>query len=302
MSKQSLCIFIAILVVIGLASCFSIHPSKTNTKATNGTQPGSFERILIINFENQPILLTMLHEYFRHLATTVGTLLSDYHAVTHPSQPNYLTQIAGDYFSWNSDNPININKTNLVDLLEAKKLTWKSYQEDYPKEYSGTGKCFTETSYNSLYYRKHNPFMSFDNIRLNPNRCRNIVNADEFDKDIQNNNLPNLMYYTPNIDNDAHNTGLSYANKWLEGWLPSKLNNTKFMEGTLIVITFDEDDYLFFNHIYTVLIGNMVTPGGVDRTSYNHYSLLRTIEDNFELGNLGRNDVSATSFTCLKKQ
>ena len=55
--------------------------------------------------------------------------------------------------------------------------------------------------------------MSFDNIRNNPKRCMNIVSGEQLDSDIKSGKLPNLMYYTPNIDNDAHNTDLSYANE-----------------------------------------------------------------------------------------
>ena len=143
--------------------------------------------------------------------------------------------------------------------------------------------------------------MSFDNIRNNPNRCKNIVSGDQLEVDIASGQLPHLMYYTPNIDNDGHNTGLIYANDWLSDWLPSKLNNAKFMKNTLIFITFDEDDYLFGNHIYAVAIGPMVEPGTVDHNTYNHFSLLRTIEDNFSLGTLGRNDAKASSFSCFNK-
>lgn len=145
--------------------------------------------------------------------------------------------------------------------------------------------------------------MTFDNIRNNPNRCRNIVSGEQLDIDIASGKLPNVMYYTPNIDNDGHDTGLNYANDWLAKWLPVRLNNPNFMRGTLIFITFDEDDYLFENHIYAVVIGDMVKTGIEDRNTYNHYSLLRTIEENFQLGTLGRNDAKANSFTsCFKNQ
>lgn len=33
---------------------------------------------------------------------------------------------------------------------------------------------------------------------------------------------------------------------------------------------------------------------GNDSTQYNHYSLLRTVEDNWGLGSLGRHDATAT--------
>jgi hypothetical protein len=246
--------------------------------------------------------------------------------------------VAGDYFGYNHDSNVNINKTNLVDLLEAKGITWKTYQEDYP------GGCRPDKTI-ANYARKHNAFMSFDNIRNNPVRCANIVNSKQLDIDLaafvsfltfplcigycqvllfawflllSSGTLPQFSYYTPNLLNDAHNTGLAYGGKALDAFLGPRIN--QFPNGTLIVVTWDEDDYLSWNHIYTVrihihlqqsktptnlfsvkaLIGTMVTPGTQDNTSYNHYSLLRTIEDNWNLGNLGRNDVQANTFQCLK--
>jgi len=44
-----------------------------------------------------------------------------------------------------------------------------------------------------------------------------------------------------------------------------------------------------------LLIGDSVLSGSVSKTAYNHYSLLRTIEDEFRLGTLGQNDASAFS-------
>ena len=64
------------------------------------------------------------------------------------------------------------------------------------------------------------------------------------------------------------------------------------------VVSFDEDDKsTSTNRIYTAFYGNMVTPGSTSNMSYNHSSLLRTIEDNFALGNLGQNDASASPIT-----
>ena len=73
--------------------------------------------------------------------------------------------------------------------------------------------------------------------------------------------------------------------------------NSNIPEGTLVVITFDEADYDATgydtnydgpNQIYTVLLGDMITPGTQVATPYNHYSLIRTVEENFDLGSMGR--------------
>ncbi len=78
--------------------------------------------------------------------------------------------------------------------------------------------------------------------------------------------------------------------------------------GTLIVITFDEADfdatgydtnYDGPNQIYTVLLGDMIRPGTVIDSPLNHYSTIRTIEKNFHLGDLGKNDRGANWFRSL---
>ena len=64
----------------------------------------------------------------------------------------------------------------------------------------------------------------------------------------------------------------------------------------MTIVTWDEDDYTEQNKIDTYMLGSMVQPLTNDGASYNHYSLLRTIEDNLQLSNLGRNDAQATPF------
>ena len=79
-------------------------------------------------------------------------------------------------------------------------------------------------------------------------------------------------------------------------------------KGTLIVITFDEADYDAVgyntsydgqNQVYTVLLGDMIEPGTVVPTPYNHYNLIRTVEENFQLDSLNKNDFNANWFRFL---
>ncbi|CAG8531058.1 19485_t:CDS:1 [Racocetra fulgida] len=136
-------------------------------------------------------------------------------------------------------------------------------------------------------------------IRNNATRCAKIVPGTRLDTDITNNAVPQFVYYTPNQNNDGHDTGVAFANNWLKNWLEPKLTKSAFTTNTLIFITFDEDDRSESNHIYGCLLGTPVRPPAnhTDSTRYNHYSYLATVEKNWNLGNLGRNDVGATPFT-----
>lgn len=101
-----------------------------------------------------------------------GILLTNYNAITHPSQPNYVAAVAGTNLGITTDDYYDIptSEKTVFDLLEAKGLTWKAYNEDIPAPgwtgYSADG---------GYYVRKHDPPISFDNIGLNQTRSANIV-------------------------------------------------------------------------------------------------------------------------------
>jgi hypothetical protein len=255
-------------------------------------KPGRFfDRVFIVILENQAYQDTIQNTKLQKLAK-LGTLMTNFYAITHPSQPNYFALTSGN--TWiNSDKDVDLEVSNIIDLLEAKSISWKAYQEDLP-----WGECYTGGR-QGKYYRKHNPFISYDNVRNNASRCERIVNADELYTDIIKNRVPQYAFYTPNIDNDGHDTGLSGGVDWVYSFMKRLLAEKHLTEGTLIIVTYDEDDYRHSNQIFTLLIGSMVKPGAQDSHHYTHYSLLRTIEENWDLGTLQQNDVTANVFQCF---
>ena len=130
----------------------------------------AFDRIFIIMLENELESAVLQDDYMRSLHSR-GVRLSQYHGVTHPSQPNYFAAVAGLPFV-SSDECQDIEATSIVDLLEAKGVAWKAYMEDLPEDDKAV--CI---SADKLYFRKHNPFISLNNIRGNPDRLARIVNA-----------------------------------------------------------------------------------------------------------------------------
>jgi acid phosphatase len=262
----------------------------------------AFDRVFIIIFENELESAVLQDEYMRTLQER-GVRLSDYHGVTHPSQPNYVAAVTGLPFV-TSDACQDVDATNIVDLLENKGVTWKAYMEDLPEDDKAV--CI---STDKLYFRKHNPFVSLNNIRNNPARLAKIVNAKQLEADVNNGSLPQFCWYTPNIQNDGHSppdttpnqrwSGIEFLSQWLKGFLEPLLANPSFTKGTMVVIIFDESLPYDDNHVYATLLGDVVKPGTIEADHYTHYSLLRTIEENFGLGTLDRNDLTANWFRFL---
>ncbi len=265
----------------------SASAQKISELATKGHR---FERVLIIVLENQNYGDAIVDPYLNSLAKQ-GASFTNFHGLFHPSYPNYLAMIAGKEIPTKGNKQINLNERTIADLLNPAGLAWKNYAESYP------GNCFKHPT-SGLYARKHVPFMSF--IQIQEHECECIVPATQLTQDLNTNKLPNYMFYSPDLDNDGHDRGLAYGSNWLKGFLEPLRKNEAFMKGTLIVVTFDESRNDSNNHIYTVLLGDMVKPGEYNE-NYNHYSILRTVEDNFGLGTLADGDGGAKPVTGVWK-
>lgn len=269
------------------------------------------DSIFLIVLQNNDYQNVIQQPFFSSFADQ-GTILTNSHGVTHPSQPNYFALTAGDTFN-TTDAIVTLTVTNLVDLLEENDITWKSYVENYP------GSCFTgaqntcvkpatasstECSSGIVYIRQHNPFISYYNIQMNPKRCAKIVNATELQKDIACNNVPQFALYIPNTLNGGMNTNIQYTDQYMQTTFIPLLRNPSFTKNRIFIITFDQSRNTFdtTNQIYTAFWGAHVKKNNVISTYANHYNLLRTIEQHFGLGTLGRNDYNSAPIRGFYKR
>lgn len=258
---------------------------------TKPTKPARlFDRVVIIVLENTDASRALAEPYLAGLAAR-GALLNDYLALAHPSYPNYLALIVGTTFGITDDVQRTFDARSVGDLLVEHGFAWKAYAEGYP------GNCFLG-EFQGLYWRKHVPFLSLLPVQQRPAECARVVDQKAWQADVKARALPAYSLYVPDNNNNGHDTGVSYGAAWLQGFLEPLLADAQFMAGTLVVVTFDEAaTYNVPNRIYTVFLGPMVRPGAVSNLSYDIYSLLRTVEDNFKLGTLGKNDDYAKPIT-----
>ncbi len=283
--------------ILGAALTLGQPPMASRARAATGGSPRRlFDRVFIIVLENTNYDSALQQPFLRHL-TSLGALLTDFHAITHPSYPNYLAMVAGSSLGINHNRQTDLDATSLVDLLDPAGVAWKVYAENLPSP------CFTGiTSPDGLYVRHHEPYISFRNIQANRARCERIVSADQLSTDLARDALPRYSLYVPNVLNDGHDTGVSYAATWLQAFLSPLLQRPPFTRDTLVIVTFDENAGAMGNQIYTAFVGPTVRPGATNGIRYDHYSLLRTLEDNYGVGTLGREDAKATAICCVWKE
>jgi phospholipase C len=269
-------------------------PIPPTLTATLAPKVPDFVHIVMIIFENKEfgsVVGNSQMPYFNALANQY-TLLTQHYAIMHPSLPNYIALMGGDTFGFttNSENQ-SVNATSLPDLIEQSGRTWRAYQEDMPKP------CFEGSTLS--YVKKHNPFVYFDPIRLDEERCnRSVVPLNELYSDLSAGTLPNFVYITPNMCNSTHDCTLDVSDQWLYD-LMVKLEDYLKASGEpyLILITFEEGQGYHSccglpeeagGRVPTILVSPQAKKGFQDDTPYTHYSILKTIAEAWGLPFLGK--------------
>ncbi|CAN6674128.1 hypothetical protein TRVA0_050S00650 [Trichomonascus vanleenenianus] len=288
---------------IAQAAATAVTNSFKNDKYVSGR---AFDRIVIIWLENTDYDKAVGEADLKELATQ-GITLSNYWSLTHPSEPNYIGSVGGDYFGLGADEFVSLpaDVFTVADLLDSKQISWGEYEQHLPYTgYEGWQYLNQENGAND-YVRKHSPLISYDIVTENSQRLGNFKNFTEFYKDLNNQALPQWCFITPNMTNNGHDSNIQVAGNWARNFLTPLLSNSYFSEKTLVVLTFDETEtYTDQNKVACWLFGDIPDnlKGTTDDTYYNHYSLLATVQNNWGLPNLGRNDCGANVFNVVAKQ
>jgi phosphatidylinositol-3-phosphatase len=242
-----------------------------------------FNRVYLIVLENKEysdIVGSAAAPYLNNLIAQYG-LASNYTGVAHPSEPNYFALFSGSTEGATDDGVYNLAGSNLADQLEAHGRTWRVFEENAPTE------CFAgEVGVNGedgvgLYARKHNPAISFADIRGAAPRCANITNFTRFDPA-----AADYALIVPNLCHDMHDCSVAIGDTFLSGFVPRIISSRAWQDGGVMFITWDEGTTNVGDggHIPLLVISKRVAKGFQSPTAHNHYSLVRTIEEAWGLG------------------
>ncbi|MFF4694810.1 alkaline phosphatase family protein [Streptomyces chattanoogensis] len=267
--------------------------AAATTAQAHGTRPHghqaalpAYDHVVIAVFENKQygqIIGSSKAPYINQLAQG-GASLTGMKALTHPSQPNYFNLFSGATQGITGDGCYtaqSMNAPNLGQELIAAGKTFASYNEGLPGE--GSTACSS-----GKYAQKHNPWFAFSNVPVSTGKTFAQFPKDDFGK------LPTLSFVVPDLCNDMHDCAVGSGDTWIKNNLDTYAQWAK-AHNSLLVLTWDEDNYLGSNQIASVFSGAHVKQGNVDG-AYNHYSLLRTFEDMYGTGHAG-NAATATPVT-----
>jgi acid phosphatase len=245
--------------------------------AAGAAPPLRPDHVVVVIEENRSFEQVMdpkKSDSYIHALAKRGMLFTKSYAVSHPSLPNYLALFSGSTQSVSNDSCRHLfDSDNLATALADKGLSFASYAESLPEV--GDKSCIF-----GAYQRKHNPAVYWQGSRL-------PASANQRFSDFPQNfaNLPTVSFVIPNQLNDMHDGNFQTADEWLKTHIGPYVE-WAFKHNSLLILTWDEDNFMGDNHIATILVGPMVKTG-TSKQGIDHYSVLRTLLELYELPALG---------------
>jgi phospholipase C len=312
------------IALAGLGTLAAMIAGSGSVSADSSrTDLKNYQHVFVIMMENTgyKALIGNPNAPWTNMAASTYGLATNYTGVTHPSQPNYIAATAGIQGA-DSDLNETLSVPNIVDQLESNGKTWKGYMQSY----SLCTDPLAAACGNQLYERKHNPFVTFADVQSSPARMANIVDFSQLGTDLASGNVPDYVWISPDqchdmhgrfespvIDNCSFTTVqalIATGDAFLSSTVSSIMSSSAWTGNSVIFIAWDESDFTGNGfqgfgddsgccdalpgkgggHVVTLVISHSNHSAVTSGIAYNHYSLLRTIQDGWQLGCLG--------FTC----
>lgn len=287
---------------------------------------GELDHVFMVYMENKgfnDIAGSTKAPFLNSLINAYG-LANNYYGLTHPSLPNYYPVVGGTDFglTYNCATPCIDADTTLVSNITDAGKTWKGYAQSLQP---GANPLVASGDYSP----DQLPFPAFKSIANDPAALANVVPLEQMAEDLKSpDTAPNFAWFAANEDFNGEGPidfpwgilkfalsqlepgnpyNIPALDQFLSETVPVVLNSEVWKDPTrksALVVTFDEDNNntsLGFgnegNRVVFVIIPSEgavaagMRSGAFTATDhYNHYSLLRFIEDSLGLPTLTNND------------
>jgi acid phosphatase len=284
---------VALLLVLGLlAGCAAGGGSGGGrSDGSSGASPRAVavhdpparavQKLLVVIEENHSLSqMRSGMPYTFSLAQHYG-YATDYHALRHPSLPNYLAIAGGHMFGVQDDAPPSAHPVSAPSVFGqalAAGRTAGAYADSMPSP------CAQQDS--GTYAVRHNPWTYF--TREHSDCVAHDQPMDAFAPDVAAGRLPRVGMVTPDKCHDAHDCPLSTADAWFQRLMTTIRSGPDWRSGHLaVVLTADEDDHDTPGNVVLTTVIHPSQSHHVVGTPLTHYSLTRLYDEVAGLPPLG---------------
>lgn len=205
-----------------------------------------------------------------------------------------------------------VETMGLADQITSAQIRWHAYMEGMTDAAGAPDTCVhpepgaAEAPTPGAYSSRLNPFVYFHSLVDLGDCSMNDVPLTELDKDLKKvETTPNYSYISPTPCNAGvvgqcpagAPQGAAAADAFLAALVPKILKSAAYKKDGLLIVTFNQvsppDPALPAPapnpeppKVGTLLISRFASPGGIDAAAYDPYSMLRSVEDIFQLDHL----------------
>jgi len=193
----------------------------------------------------------------------------------------------------------------IFDRLEEAGVTWKFYIQNYDP--SITYRTRTDVAGPRAAQVVWCPLLAIPRYVDDPKLFGHIAPLDEYFTDLQNGTLPEVAYIVPSGASE-HPPGSIQAGQRFVRSLIQALMRSSYWPHSAFMVTYDDwggwydhvpppqvDDYGYGFRVPAFLVSPYAKRGFIDSTTYDFTSILRFIEENWDLEPLSTRDASANS-------
>jgi phospholipase C len=211
-------------------------------------QPSAVSHVIVIVMENhsyRDLIGRAGSAAASHAPYINGTLKRDcglatnYHAVSHPSLPNYIALVAGNRGGISTDcTSCTSGAGNVFRQLAAAGRSWRVYAESMPSRCSrlaGAGE----------YLKRHNPATYFPAIASDCARWDVPMggSSGHLAEALSRNRLHAYSMVVPNACSDMHDCSIATGDHWLSTWIPRITRTADYQAGrTAVFVVWDEGE------------------------------------------------------------
>lgn len=297
------------------------EPEDEATPEEPVVEPGPIQHVFVVNLASPGYDAAFgATPTMPYLATTLrpqGSLLSNYSLLDPAASANSFAAIAGqkptaatkadcvDYEACLYP----VETFSLADQLGPAQLKWRAYMEAMADPAGAPANCVhpepdtPEVAVPGGYTARLNPFVYFHSLLDLGDCAANDVPLTELDKDLRKTETtPNYVYVSPTPCNagvvgqcpEGAPQGAAAADAFLSTTVPKILKSPAYKKDGLLIVSFNQvsppDPALPAPapnpeplKTGALLISRFASPGGTDAAAYSPYSMLRSVEEIFQL-------------------
>ena len=260
-------------------------------------------------------------DYARHYA------LADrfFSSLTGPSMPNHLYTVAAqsgglitnvcsrdhelEELERDTDDPDGFSFASMVNLLIHGDISWKYYVETpkvTPKVDDPCHVYYPQPQQLGLW----NPLPGFKSVRDDPKLMSHLVNLTEYQQDLEKGTLPQVSWIIPDFQDSEHPPEPVDQGMWYVTNLVNELMKSPYWASSVVFLTWDDyggfydhvpppqvDAFGYGPRVPLLIISPYAKPGYITHQTGDFTSLLRFIEERFQLRYLTARDHFASDMT-----